>query len=388
MNFENTAIAFRHKNNSDLKRSWFLFSLLANPGLVRLANFLVKLAMKAHLPVNWLVKPTVYRQFVGGVSISDCIPTVRILEHHHVRAILDYSVEGGHNEQQIEDTLAETLRTIENAKIDANIPFAVFKPTAFGNLDELQDIFSATAPELPDHPAVNKYISRVETMCKAASEAGLPIMIDAEDSWYQPFVDAVVTQMMEKYNRTKAIVFNTLQMYRIDRLESLKMSVSVARQKGYKYGVKFVRGAYMEKERLRAAKMGYPSPIHPDKLSTDTAFDEALTYSVENIDITNIFCGTHNENSCLHLISLMGSNAIPKTDARIWFSQLYGMSDHISFNLAAEGYNVAKYLPYGPVKHVMPYLFRRAEENTSIAGQTGRELRLLKIELKRRRKDL
>ncbi|MHC1706976.1 MAG: proline dehydrogenase family protein [Bacteroidales bacterium] len=311
-----------------------------------------------------------------------------MLEKFNVKAILDYSVEGGHNEKQIEETLQETLLTIINAEKDSNVPFAVFKPTAFGNLDELQMIFQMSAPDLPDHPAVQKYIERVDTLCKAAFNAGLPIMIDAEDSWYQEFVDAVVTHMMQQYNKDNAIVFNTLQMYRHDRLEFLEKSIAQARQLGFKYGVKFVRGAYMEKERFRASKMGYPSPIQPDKPSTDKAFDEALTFSVENIDIATIFCGTHNEQSCYHLAELMAAKGLSRDDKRIWFSQLYGMSDHISFNLAHEGYNVAKYLPYGPVKNVMPYLFRRAEENTSMAGQTGRELRLVNIEMKRRKSKL
>jgi proline dehydrogenase len=384
MNFDNTEIAFRHKSDKDLRRSKFLFGLLAFPWLVSLSKRMLLFAMRIKFPVNWIVKPTVYRQFVGGVSIMDCHKGVRLLERFKVKAILDYSVEGGHDERQIEATLQETLKTIENATTDPNIPFAVFKPTAFGNLEELQKIFEYPDSPFTGHPEIKKYICRVDLLCKSAFAAGIPIMIDAEDSWYQGFVDWVVTRMMQEYNKDKAIVFNTLQMYRYDRLEFLKESILQARQGGYFYGVKFVRGAYMEKERQRAELMGYPSPIHPDKDSTDKAFNDALTCSIENIDMTHIFCGTHNEESCLRLIDLMKQKALAMDDPRVWFSQLYGMGDQISFNLAHEGYNVAKYLPYGPVKHVMPYLFRRAEENTSIAGQTGRELRLLTIEIKRR----
>ncbi len=368
--FDNTEIAFRYKTNRDLRRSWLLFSLLFYSFLVRLSNGALKLALSLHLPVGWIIKPTVYRQFVGGVSITDCIPAVRMLERYGVRAVLDYSVEGGHDEEVIRQTLEETLRTIDNAAKDPNIPFAVFKPTALGNLEVMD---------------MEVYTSRVDTLCKHAFECQVPIMIDAEDSWYQDKVDAVVTSMMEKYNRQKAVVFNTLQMYRRDRLEFLRSSVGKAKENGYFYGVKFVRGAYMENERARAAAMNYPSPIHDDKAGTDKAFNDALRFSMDNLDIVTIFCGTHNEESCELLTKLMAEKSVPRNDPRVWFSQLYGMSDHITFNLASEGYLVAKYLPYGPVRHVMPYLFRRAEENTSIAGQTGRELRLIRQERVRRK---
>ena len=378
ISFDNTEVAFHYKTNRDLNRSYFLFKVLSYPSLVKLTNFTLKSALNLGIPINFIVKPTVYKQFVGGTTIAECVPVVRLLEKYKVRAILDYSVEGGTEEKHIIATLEETLRTIHNAARETNIPFAVFKPTAFGNLERLH--------ELPaDHPEVQTYYDRVDQLCRTAHEKGLPIMIDAEDSWYQGFVDTVVTTMMERYNKHKAIVFNTLQMYRHDRLEFLKTSIAAARKGGYFYGVKFVRGAYMEKERARALKMGYPSPIQPDKESTDKAFDDALEFSVKNTDITTIFCGTHNERSCQWLTELMEKHQLAKDDNRIWFSQLFGMSDHISFNLAEQGYNVAKYLPYGPVRSVMPYLFRRAEENTSIAGQTGRELRLAAAEMKRRK---
>ena len=275
------------------------------------------------------------------------------------------------------------MRSIENAAGNPDIPFAVFKPTAFASLDVL------TKAALHDESIkadIDYFRYCVETLCGKAAELAVPIMIDAEDSWYQTLVDDLIEELMQKYNKEKAIVFNTLQMYRTDRLDFLKRSIEKARRDNYIFGVKFVRGAYMEKERKRASEMGYPSPIQPDKQATDIAYNAALKYSVENIDTVKIFNGSHNEFSNQLLTELMDNHGIAKNDPRIWFSQLYGMSDHISFNLAHLGYNVTKYIPYGPVRNILPYLIRRAEENTSIAGQTGRELSLILSELNRRRK--
>ncbi len=386
LDFQNTEIAFRHCSDKDLRRSAFLFTLLSYPWLVKLANSLLKFALAMRIPVGWIVKPTVYKQFVGGLSITGCLPATHSLAHYGVMSILDYSVEGGHTAEQIRHTHEETLRTVKHAADDLNVPFAVFKPTAFGDLESLAKDFTAeTSLETTTHPGLQQYVSLIDQLCAAAHDADVPIMIDAEDSWYQDLVDAVVTLMMQRYNREKAVVYNTLQMYRHDRLAHLSEAIRLAREQGYYYGVKFVRGAYMEKERARAVRMGYPSPIYPDKMGTDQAFDEALKVAVNNLDMVALFCGTHNEDSCYLLASLIAEKNLDPADGRICFSQLYGMSDHISFNLADAGYRVAKYLPYGPVRHVMPYLFRRAEENTSIAGQTGRELRLVRREIKRRR---
>ncbi len=382
--FNNTKIAFESKNDQDLRRTWFLFKMLSFPWLVSAANNLLKAAISLHIPIDWLVKPTVYKQFVGGETIQECIPAVTRLGKYNMKAILDYSVEGGGSDDHIRYTLEETLRSIRNAGTNPNIPFAVFKPTAFGDVAVMEKA-SKGAPltdfEIQD---INLYKDRVNTLCKTAHELGIPILIDAEDSWYQPFIDDVVDSMMARYNTEKVIVYNTFQMYRHDRLLKLEETLRKSKEGGYLAGLKFVRGAYMEKERLRAAAMGYASPIYPDKKGTDDAFDHALSLSMENIDRVTIFCGTHNENSCRHLAGMMEKTGMAKNDPRIWFSQLYGMSDHISFNMSADGYNVVKYLPYGPVSSVMPYLFRRAEENTSIAGQTGRELRLLEMEKSRR----
>jgi len=385
ISFDNTEIAFRSKSNNDLKRSYFLFKTIAHNSIVKLGGALTQAALKMHIPVNWFIKPTIYKQFVGGETIEECKPTVFNLQEYNVKAILDYSVEGKDSEDDMSAALSETLESINNAGENSNIPFAVFKPTAFTTRYILEKVSAGgqlTSRELAE---ASKFRTRIETLCKAAYNNNIPILIDAEDSWFQPFIDEVVMDMMVKYNTKRAIVFNTFQMYRHDRLAFLKQSYQKAVEGNYFLGAKFVRGAYMEKERQRAQLMGYPSPIQPDKESTDRDYNAALRFCVEHIDRISIFNGTHNEFSSRYLTELMAKQGIEKNDPCIWFSQLYGMSDHISFNLAYAGYNIAKYLPYGPVKHVIPYLVRRAEENTSVKGQTGRELSLILKEMKRRK---
>ncbi len=384
--FENTEIAFRSKSDKALTKAYWLFKIMANPGIQKTLAGVTKLALAIRFPVAWAVKPTIYSHFVGGITISESLRAVRVLEKFKVSAILDYSVEGGETEAAIESALQETLRSIANAGNDANIPFTVFKPTAFVQSYILEKASEDKANLTEDEQKLAQaFKDRVNTLCQAAYNVGVPILIDAEDSWYQNFIDETVEEMMRKYNKEKAVVFNTWQMYRHDRLEHLKKWYERAVAGNFYVGAKFVRGAYMEKERIRAAERGYPSPIHPDKESTDRAYDDALRFSFEHIDRISIFNGTHNEKSSKVLADLMIEKGMPHDDKRIWFSQLYGMSDHISFNLAEHGFNVAKYVPYGPIKHVLPYLFRRAAENTSVKGQTGRELMLLTKERNRRK---
>jgi proline dehydrogenase len=385
VSFDNTRIAFARMDQLALRRARLLFGVMGMKGLVLAANRILPALIRAGLPVGWLVKPTIYKHFVGGETLGGCAGLVDSLAGYGVKSILDYSVEGIGSEEAIAATLKETLASVQNAGENPNIPFAVFKPSAFIRHEVLNRITRPDSLSSEDVKETEAFRKRVEILCEEAACCGIPLLIDAEDSWYQWLIDEVTEEMMSRYNREQAIVFNTLQMYRHDRFDYLRQLIGRARQKGFIAGLKFVRGAYMEKERLRAASMGYPSPIQPDKAATDRDFDAALAISVENLDTVSIFCGTHNEESCRFLIDQMDKQHIPANHPRVWFSQLYGMSDHISFNLAREGYNVAKYVPYGPVKHVMPYLMRRAEENTSVAGQTGRELRLLAEEWQRRK---
>ncbi len=385
IDFTNTETAFISRSNRDMKKALFLYKIMASPFITKVAKKLTEFALAIHFPINWIVKPTIYNLFVGGETIDECAPRVKIMGEYGVKSILDYSVEGKESTEDIEKALKETLQSIENAGKFDNIPFAVFKPTAFTTSHILTK--ASTDEKLTDEEKkeAQKFKDRVRTLCQKAYDVNIPILIDAEDSWYQNFIDETVDEMMLEFNKEKAIVYNTWQMYRKDRLDNLKQTYEKAKKGGYFLGAKFVRGAYMEKERERAEKMGYESPIHDTKEGTDKAYNDALRFSFEHREIVSIFNGTHNEESTLLLAELMNEHNIDKKDNRFWFSQLFGMSDHISFNLGAAGYNVAKYLPYGPVKHVLPYLFRRAEENTSVKGQTGRELLLISKEIKRRK---
>ncbi|MFW5645563.1 MAG: proline dehydrogenase family protein [Bacteroidota bacterium] len=386
INIENTQIAFKIRTNSELRRAGLMFRLISRPGLVKFGNAFISTMARSGIPVNWIVKPTVYRQFVGGETIDECSAVIEKLATGKVKSILDYSVEGKENDEDIQKALEETLRVIDYAGKNRNIPFAVFKPTAFIKSSALEklNIGDQNLPEEEWEEGV-KFRDRVNQMCRRAASYDLPILIDAEDSWYQDFIDRVVYEMQKRYNQEKAIVYNTYQMYRWNRLKVLKEDIERARKGKFFLGAKFVRGAYMERERARAKEKGYQDPIQADKESTDRDYNLALEISVKNIDIVSVFNGTHNEKSSLLLTVLMEEHKLKPEDPRCWFSQLYGMSDNLSFNLADADYNVAKYVPYGPVKQVLPYLTRRAEENTSVKGQTGRELSLIEKELKRRK---
>ncbi len=383
--FNNTQIAFSLKSDTELDRAYFLFKLIDSQPLVRIGTAVTNFAIKAHLPVEGLIRATVFDHFCGGISEDDCLPVVDKMFTKGVSSVLDYSVEGKEEEEQFDAALEMTLKTIDFAEEKLSIPFAVFKPTGFGRF-ELYEKLGEKIPFSPEEQAEwNRVVDRFDRVCKAAHDKNVSLLIDGEESWMQDAADDLVADMMRKYNKEKAIVFNTLQLYRWDRLDYLKKLHEDAKREGFFIGMKLVRGAYMEKEIKRAEEKNYPSPICATKLATDINYDEAVLYMVEHLDIMSIFAGTHNEESSYKLMELMQQKSIAKNDDRIWFGQLYGMSDNISYNLAANGYNVAKYLPFGPVRDVMPYLIRRAEENTSVAGQTSRELTLIKTERDRRK---
>jgi proline dehydrogenase len=308
-----------------------------------------------------------------------------VLDDHGVGTILDYSAEGKEIESDFEKTAEEICRTVTTSHENQHIPFCVFKVTGVARLGLLEKVNAQLELDEQEEKEFEAVRSRVNRICESAFKAGTPLFIDAEESWIQDALDAIVEEMMAKYNQEKAVVYNTVQLYRTDRLEYLRKSINQARETGYFIGQKLVRGAYMEKERDRAREQGYPSPIQPDQHACNVDFDKALELCIENIDVLSLCAGTHNEESSHHLTELMTKAGVAKEDPRVFFAQLFGMSDHISFNLASAGYNVAKYVPYGPVREVVPYLIRRAEENTSIKGQTGRELKLIQTELKRRK---
>lgn len=383
--FNNTEVAFALKTDTELDRAYFLFKMIANEPLVRIGTAVTNFALKAHLPVEGLIRATVFDHFCGGTTEDDCLTVVDKMFTKGVSSVLDYSVEGKEEEEQFDAAFEMTLKTIEFAKERLAIPFAVFKPTGFGRF-YLYEKLGEKQPLTPEEQVEwNRVVERFDIVCKTAHEKDVALLIDGEESWMQDAADVLVTDMMRKYNKEKAIVFNTLQLYRWDRLDYLKKLHNIAKTENFHIGMKLVRGAYMEKENKRAEEKGYPTPICASKEATDINYDTTVIYMMENLEKMSIFAGTHNEESSYKLMDLMQKMNIAKNDNRIWFGQLYGMSDNISYNLAQNGYNVAKYLPFGPVRDVMPYLIRRAEENTSVAGQTSRELNLLKAERDRRK---
>lgn len=386
LSFNNTEIAFKHKTDKDLNRAHFLFSVIGSPILVKMGKGLTNFGLKAHLPIKGIIKRTIFRQFCGGETIEECTTTIDQLWKSRIGTILDYSIEGKTSDEDFEATTQEIIATIEKGRGNPGIPFAVFKITGicrFNVLEESNDSTDGWSEQLTKD--YNAMCERVERICKAAYNAKVPVFIDAEETWIQDTIDRVTHEMMERYNKEEAIVYNTVQIYRHDRLAFLKKHVAWAKENGLVYGVKLVRGAYMEKERARAASKGYPSPIQPNKDACDKDYNDALLFLVGELEHMALVAGSHNEYSSQYLTELLNEKGIANDDKRIYFAQLLGMSDHISYNLSDAGYNVAKYVPYGPVKEVMPYLLRRANENTSVKGQTGRELGLIRAERERRK---
>lgn len=385
LSFEDTEVAFRHTSNADLTRAYWLFTAINNNMLVKAGPPITNFAMNIGLPIKGIIKATIFKQFCGGETIQECDATIKNLHAGGVGTILDYSVEGEEEESVFDFTRDEIIRTINRATGDPAIPITVFKITGVGRFGLLEKLDAGTLLSAEEEQEWKRVQGRVEDICKKAFTAGVPVMIDAEESWIQLTIDQLALEMMRRYNQFKVIVYNTYQIYRHDRLDLLKKDFDAALSGGFMLGAKLVRGAYMEKERKRAGEHGYHSPIQPDKQATDDDYNQALRFCIEHIDRIAVVAGTHNEQSCRLLTQLMEEKQIAHNNPHVYFSQLLGMSDNLSFNLANAGYNVAKYVPYGPVKAVLPYLFRRAQENTAIAGQMSRELSLIIKERKRRK---
>jgi proline dehydrogenase len=385
LSFENTEIAFRNKSNADLNSAYYLYKIISSNFLVKIGPPITNFFLNIGLPLRSIIKATIFKQFCGGETIAECENTIKQLAIGKVGTILDYSVEGEEKEAVFDFTCEEIIRTINRAEGDSRIPITVFKITGIGRfalLEKLDAKQTLTAAETAEFAKVKQ---RCQKICQVAYDKNVPIMIDAEESWIQKTIDELAFDMMCLFNREKVLVYNTYQMYRHDKLADMKADHLIARETGFILGVKMVRGAYMEKERKRAEEMGYPSPIQPDKAASDKDYNASLVYCIENIKEIGFVAGTHNEESCQILAQLTDDYLIPHNHPHVYFSQLLGMSDNLSFNLSDADYNVAKYVPYGPVKAVLPYLFRRAQENTSVAGQTSRELNLIEKEKARRR---
>jgi len=385
LSFDNTEIAFNSKSDKALKKSLLLFRLMNNNFLVKIGPFFTMLAMKMKLPINKLIKSTIFAQFCGGETIEESVEVAAELGKYHIFSILDYSVEADDEEEMFDLTMVEIIKTIKAAAHNEHIPFSVFKISGLIKNVLLAKVQTAEALTLLEKAEFQRSSERVNEICSIAYNLHIPVMIDAEESWIQGPIDKFAIAMMERYNKESAIIFNTIQLYRHDRLEWLKQLYTNSKNAGFFLGVKLVRGAYMEKERARAKEFNYASPIQPDKISTDTDYNLAVSFCLDHTDRISMVAGTHNQLSCELLIKNLAEKHLPENYPHIWFSQLLGMSDNLSFNLAAAGFNVAKYLPYGPIASVMPYLFRRANENTAIAGQMSRELTMITQEKKRRK---
>ncbi len=386
VDFTNTQIAFQARNTKELRNSYLLFKAIGYNWLVQTGPALVDIGFKIGLPIKGIIKKTVFHQFCGGESVTDCELTIQQMHQFGVGTILDYSVEGEEQESVFEITANEIIKTIEKAHNNPAIPFSVFKVTGVGRFALLQKVNEGKSLSPEEIAEFDRVKGRINSICKRAYDLNVRLFMDAEESWIQDTIDGIAKEMMQLYNGKRAIIYNTVQFYRHDRLAFLKQSIEDAKLGNYFYGVKLVRGAYMEKEAERAKEMGYLNPIQPSKAASDQDYNEGLKVCLNQIERIAICAGTHNQESCEGLIQLMHQNGLSPSDERVYFSQLYGMSDNLSYNLANAGYRVAKYLPYGPVKAVLPYLFRRAQENTSVQGQAGRELKLITTELQRRRK--
>ena len=383
ISFENLEVAFASKSNAELRKMYLIFATLNKNWLSNLGIKLANLSFQFHLPIKGILKKTMFGHFCGGETIKESVLACQLLANYEIHSILDLSVEGKGDEASFEATTEEIYQTlVESAKTDY-MPFGVFKVTGLGDYHILEKIQAKQALTTDEQEALARLENRVDRLCKTAHDLGLKILVDAEESWFQDVIDDMAYRAMASYNKERCVVYTTYQMYRHDSLERLKKAHQVAKEQGYFLGAKPVRGAYMEKERARALAEGYLDPIQPNKEATDRDYDLAIAYAAQ--EGIHLVCATHNEKSTLMLTELMDQYQIdPKSDL-VYFSQLYGMSDSISYNLASAGYRVVKYVPYGPVEKVMPYLSRRASENSSIAGQSSREFELVRKEMKRRR---
>ena len=391
LSLDNTQIAFAYKSNAELKRARFLFTVIQSPIIVSLATKLTPALMNSGLPVNGLIRSTIFNQFVGGETLEETARVAKQLGAYGVQVILDYGVEAKEGEENFDNVTEKIMKAVDFASTQNNIPFVSIKLTGIASVQLLETLNEAPRlrsgihdSEMEDS-AWDRVKERMYAICDLATEKGVGILIDAEETWIQDPIDRLAIELMAIYNKEKVVVYNTYQLYRNDRLNFLQLSLKIAKEKNFKLGVKLVRGAYMEKERLRAKEEGVASPIHLDKEATDKDFNDAAAFCITHKEMVSSIIASHNEQSNLLAAQLMIEKGIQAGDPHIHFSQLYGMSDPISFNMAKEGYNVSKYLPFGPIKDVIPYLMRRAEENSSVNGQTSRELLFIRQELARRK---
>lgn len=401
ISFDNIEVAFAYKSNEELNNAHWLFNMMNKPWLVKCGTKLIPWAINTGLPIKGIIRKTIFKQFIGGESLEQTIPVAKKLGQYGVEVILDYGVEGKEGENNYDHARDVFIQVIQFAATQSNVPFMSVKVTGIARFGLLEKFHSLMQND--GHSLIEKYNKalmqlsadevnewnrvrdRMVQICEAAQKAKVGFLVDAEETWIQDPLDALTMLMMDEYNKERVVIYNTLQMYRNDRLAFLKQSYEAAVQRGFVLGMKLVRGAYMEKERARAAEKGYPDPIQPNKEATDRDYDAAVRFCMEHLDVIAVMIASHNERSNMVGVQMLQEKELPLNHSHVHFSQLYGMSDNITFNLAKAGCSVSKYLPFGPIKDVIPYLMRRAQENTSVGGQTSRELNLIERELKRRK---
>ncbi len=385
INFSNTEIAFKNKSDQELKKAYQLFKMMNKSWFVNLGSKLGTLAVKWNLPFSKvIVKNTIFEQFCGGTTLLNSQPTIDKLAQYNVVSLLDYGAEGKTTEEAYNRTMNENIKALEFASTNPSIPVVTTKITGLARFELLEKISAGASLSAEEEQEYSHVLKRIDAICASASKNNTSIFIDAEETWIQDAIDSITNLMMSRYNKEKVSVFNTFQMYRHDRLAFLKKSYEEANKQGYLLGAKLVRGAYMEKERARAEEMGYDSPINPTKQATDEQFNQGVRFCVDHYETIALCNATHNLESSALLASLIQDKNLPKDHPHLNFCQLYGMSDNLTFNLAAEGFNVGKYVVYGQVEEVVPYLVRRAQENSSVTGDMSRELELYSEEIKRR----
>ena len=401
VSFDNTEVAFAHRDDKNLKQAHWLYSLMGKPWIVKMGAKLAPWSINIGLPVKGMIRNTIFKQFVGGETLEETIPVTRKLATFNVKVILDYGVEGKQGEANYDHACDEFIRVINFAATQPNVPFMSVKVTGIARFSLLEKL-DLLMHDVGDGSLIARYnnaiqqlgmeemkewdrvYDRIKRITDTAAKANVGFLVDAEETWIQDPVDALTMLMMDEYNKDRLVIYNTLQMYRHDRLDFLYKSFEAAKERGFLLGAKLVRGAYMEKERKRAEEKGYPSPIQPDKAATDNDYNEAVRFCIQHLDKAGVIIASHNDDSNMLGVQLLQEKSLPLDHPRVHFSQLFGMSDNITYNLAKAGCSVSKYLPFGPIRDVIPYLMRRAEENTSVGGQTSKELRLIEKEIKRR----
>lgn len=374
--------AFSHYSISQLRRTKVLFKILQNPLVSWFSGFVPHIPILLRLPfVKSLIKHYIFSHFCGGEDWKEVHQSALKLQKQNILSSLDYSVECKQTEQDYETTKKVLLNVLEEAKNLSHIPFCVLKITGLGRFALLEKIHNGQTLSDNEKAEWQRVQSRFDSICEKAVDCNTKLLVDAEESWIQKPIDNIVKRAMKRHNQNEPMIYNTYQLYLKAKYEQLKTDWEKAKEKGYILGSKLVRGAYMEKETKRAVKMHLPNPIQPSKAKCDQDFNDSLKFCLKHIDDFGIYIGTHNIESTQKARQLMQEYGIAKSDERVFFSQLLGMREILSYELAQQDYLVSKYTPFGKIAEVIPYLLRRIQENSSVKDQLNDEIKVITREL-------